>query len=590
MRSKIIIGSFVVFMFFLSSFTLPTTASSTATPNTPVAGDTLLYTINSWNVPSNLSVFLNGVVGISTNINLAGSKVAMKVLSVGPDGYLYGMYLMAGNGPISVTISHNNISSKILQNNMSSNFSSVLAPLLNNAGDLVLSIPANAASPVISADTALFNTSSSSDFFNPFWFKVSSWSTFESALTSEGNIVSDTATNATITVVGTKNTDGSQTNITLTYAKTSASDAVLTNLILNAKIMNYSTHSLQTVSAELDYTSTTNLALPSTFAVGNDLKYTFDTASLTITPHLDATTTTLVNAYISANSGNFSGTTTLADYLNYLDSQVNALQGKTASDIQINSINGTIYTATVTNYNSTPFTETINGFTGDSYTDPSSPMNTYTTVVPAVTPDFNMWQGETIGANAIGNIFVKLFSSSSASASLKANYTNLGLTNGPNHGCTAKWSQQSGYNLQQEAFHIDFTLNSTTINKAALNMSSSTFIPPFKVAFSADLSAGRAISTDGYVLSQGYKITATATLTSPDLTSPVSVNAYLNLKIKLVSGAPASVLSLANTANQNVNDITASPLASSPGFEFIPVFIGLVALPILAKKYKLRNK
>jgi hypothetical protein len=83
-HNKLIVFGIVI-GFILSFMTVSASASTSQVPGTPQAGDTLIYEVTTWQFPDILDIETGGAV--TSNINLVGSQVGLKILRADADSY-----------------------------------------------------------------------------------------------------------------------------------------------------------------------------------------------------------------------------------------------------------------------------------------------------------------------------------------------------------------------------------------------------------------------------------------------------------------------------------------------------------------------
>lgn len=605
MKIKTLMALFIFSLFTITIFvSVPVPATVATSSTTPSAGDTFIYKITQWSVPSDLSIFdySNSLNGITTNVNLAGTTIGFKILSVSTNSYSYGLYIQASNGPIQLTVPSNVINSAVsnvtsstnvtdLLNNAgagSINLTDILTPFLTGTGNLVLNLPAGAAFPIINSASSTYNYTNGIGL----WLKAGDWSAVKTAISNTPGL-SYTETGNTITIMKAITDTHSTGNVSLTYTETA--DAIFTQLQykLDVKDKNGVT---QPITITLSYNNTENNPLPSTLSTGNILKYVVGTSSLDITTNLDSNTQNAIDLAFSTNLDNlstiFGGAQSLAQAISYLKNQTNSEVGKPVAQFTITGVNGAFYNASVLlGGSSSSSNYMFNGFTGTAECV-STDCSTAYGFAPVITPDFAMWNGVSTDVNTLGNILVRLFSASTASTNLQANYTSLGLTSGPNLVFSAGYSNQTGYKLYGASGHLDFTYNSTTASQPA----------PFTayLTLTSDINGSIAVSNEGYTLAFGMKASAgisfdvRISLGSNAQSIPLKGSAQLTYAfvVKLSSqsvGVPSNIINLANTAGQQIGS-SVTPISPTPGFEFIAVIASLATVPIIVRKIKHKNK
>ncbi|OLS18808.1 MAG: hypothetical protein HeimC3_48720 [Candidatus Heimdallarchaeota archaeon LC_3] len=574
----------LVSLFILSFMTIPTSASTSATPGTPQPGDTLIYAITTWNVPDILNIESEGAV--TSDLNMVGSELGLKILSADEEGYEFALYVKAGAGPISITVNSTELDPEAID---------VLSSFLTESGDLVVALPANTAFPIVTDSWNSFNLSEIDG--PPFWIKNVDWVEVENFLASEPG-VSYSEEGDTVTIEITEN----DIAIALTYTK-SATDAVFTELAFSGTLTDSfnTTHPFNVV---LSYVETLSNPLPTDFAVGDIYVYKFSEADLSIDYNLNKKAEDYINYLLQSSEG---GINNIESAISLVESLVTNIKETTAFQYEIKSIDGVLYEAEITGEFSDspfPYTDEFNGF---MLTGPGG-------LSPAVTPDWELWDGVFIGAGAIADFAVGLYDVDTVGSTLKQAYTDLGVTSGPNIDVEVSSSLENGIKYHTVVSHSDVKWDSTKLDATALEITNPEDIPPMKLSTTSDNSFAIAHTEEGYFLSLGLKsvqqidfdidlssLGTAGTAGTNQVAPPIPTEIVGSLKIELSLKITLSDLSLLSSqsvedelvnqaieAEENVDEVLAeaNPIQTSPGFELPIMLFTLIAVPVFIRKIR----
>ena len=582
MKMKKMLVFTITLVFLFGTLSNAGVAELVQNPSVPTVGDTMIYKVTTWDVPDILNIATQG--NVTSDINLLNSEIAFKILKVETDGYYWGAYVKAGQGPIKVTVKSDAVGEEA---------SDIFASFLTGAGDLVISLPADTAFPLVMEKFSYFDPDVSEGF--PLWLKNVDWAQVQSDFNAdpERSYSEDTSA-GTVTLGFSSNSSEGMVDFFFTFQK--STDTIFKSFQVKGNFTddNGQSHDFNVV---VSYSETKNLPLPTGFDVGDEYVYKYNEANLDIQYTLNQEAKDFINSMLQQSG---SGVNNIDAAVQQLETVVTNVKDTTAYKYTINEINGVYYTAEVSQGTSAfPYTTEVNGFN----------MFGSGGFGPVMTPDWAVWDGLVILGNTAANVYVTVFDVDTAGPSLKTNYTNMGIVSGPQLAVKLESSSSNGIKYHTAVFHSEGKFDSSQMNKDALGIDPATEIPPMVISSKTDVSAGVAHTDSGYFLSAGVKvklfydfdITLTQeikdeiTSSNPNLTPPDkivgSVTVDLKFQISLdssSSGVSQDVLNKVGDAQQNVFPafINAGGVQSSPGFEFPLLLIGLFAVAISVRKVK----
>jgi hypothetical protein len=424
----------------------------------------------------------------------------------------------------------------------------ILTSFLTGTGDLVVAIPSGTAFPIVPNAEATFDLDEIDG--PPFWIKNPNWAEIETNATSNPDVTYEES--GSVVTLTFNQTDSEQSvKFALSYSK-SATDAVFTKLDVEA----------------------------------------------TITDETD-----VAHAYINylLQSGD-SPVNNIESAISLVEDLILNFKDTTAFQFTITDLDGVYYSANVESQldeASSSYTGDFNGFMPIGPGGPS----------PAITPDWELWDGVFIAGDTVGKIYSQLFDIDTAGTALVTNYTNLGITSGPQLAFEMSSSLTNGVKYHTMKTHSSADWNSANLNEDELEIDPDTEIPPMSLSTSSDITAAVGHSEDGYLLSMGLNVEQNLKfdITIPDMGGasvnqiepPVpskivgSLSAQLEMRITLSSlsvGVETALINQAQEADlfveEEVKDKVGPEIQTSPGFELPLTIFALLAIPVIVRKNK----
>lgn len=449
------------------------------------AGDTIFYKITIWDSPSLLRIPLDNTTTLDANLDLEGSTIALKILSVDDDGYYLGAYGSLNKiGSISVS---------------------------SDAGLLTLPIPVGLSGPFLTQSYFSFEPWNQNQGFNlPFWMKNVDWDSLNTWASNNNNLAfTETEDNATLTA------QIQDLMIELLWEK-SGEDVFFEKLSVEGSV-NITENESENIKLVLEKQSVEKRPLSPELDTGDILKYEVVKSDFEFNLILNELAENILDPIIEDQTdGRFDS---IQSILNDIEANLTSLNGQIITEYEITDIDGVFYNASVSQYNMTSQTLgaknaiSVNGFTGTP--NLQSTINIGPSVV--LTPDWDMWEGLVDQTDNLQTL-VSLFSGEQAGDDLTGLYRDFGFTDGPNFAFGSSWQDDNNIVYSGFTSFTDFKWDLSLISPDLVNLSQISDLLSLDIPlFTSQFSVFQSYTQDGIFIGSGF-----STLTS------ISFNASIN--------------------------------------------------------------
>ncbi|MHA2363717.1 MAG: hypothetical protein ACXAC7_07150 [Candidatus Hodarchaeales archaeon] len=435
------------------------------------AGDTIFYDVTKWKLPNVLDFPLDNSTDISTNFNLNGSIIALKILDTNNQGFILGAYAKIEKLG-SVSIASEGLSL------------------------LTLPLPKNFSIPFLAENEFFFEPWKLNRFSIPIWIKDIPWLELNSWIERNDNLtINLTETDLTLNIkISELGEDGL---LTLNWLR-SENDVFFKVLSLKGTIP-FNNQS-EDIEIMLKQNKIEKRSLASELDVGDKLVYEVVKSDATINLILNELAELIINPLIEVQSNGLYDD--YQDILNDIKENITALKNEILYEYEITDISGVFYNTSISQYN---FTEKslshigerrINGFFGS----PSSVINSANlssdiellglnvdnqfqltlnqfigslgigTGLPiALTPDWDMWIG-IVNQTATLEALSSLVPIDQINDNLEQYYNNLGFNTEPGVKFSSLWKDEGDIQYSGSKIQLDFSWDSSSINPETLNL------------------------------------------------------------------------------------------------------------------------